>query len=316
MKYQANILVLVLALVFVSCSQKQEHDTERSMYYWRTVFALSAQEREFLQEHNISRLYIRFFDVVLNEAGEPMPNATIAFKDFEGERKENTIPENLEVVPTVFITNDCMTARHEDLAEKLFKRVMQMCDTHNIKNVHEIQIDCDWTTSTRKEFFRFLEDVRSLAKKQGIGLSATIRLHQLSQPVPPVDRGVLMVYNTGDVTQLDCHHPILDIADVKQYLPNLKKYGLKLSAAYPLFTWKVLFRNGKYVGIMHSDDDLPVMRTDSIAIRQPDMQHIMEAKNAIDRLREDVHSEIILYDLSERNITLFNNKDYETIFSR
>ena len=306
-------------LVLASCNQKQGQEAERSMYYWRTVFALSDQEREFLQVHNINRLYIRFFDVVLNEDGEPMPNATIAFKEWReenGERKENTLPENLEVVPTIFITNDCMAARHEGLAEKLYKRVKQMCETHNIKNVNEIQIDCDWTTSTRKEFFHFLEDLRSLAKKQGIGLSATIRLHQLSQPVPPVDRGVVKVYNTGDVTQLDCHHPILDIADVKQYLPNLKKYNLKLSAAYPLFTWKVLFRNRKYVGIMHSDDELPVMRTDSIAVRQPDMQHIMEAKNSIDRLREDAHSEIILYDLSEQNITLFNDKDYEKIYSR
>ena len=53
---------------------------------------------------------------------------------------------------------------------------------------------------------------------------------------------------------------------------------------------------------------------DSIALRQPDMPHIIEAREAIGRLRSDIHHEVILYDISEQNITRFKTNDYETIF--
>jgi len=301
-------LWLMLLVALASCKREAESEPVRGMYYWRTVFDLSTEEQTFLKEHNVERLYVRYFDVVMNEQGEPTPNATIKFSS-------TFLPLREGVVPVVFITNDCMAHPSKDLAEKILARVLQMNETHDIKGVRELQIDCDWTMSTRKNFFAFLDRLRPLAREKGISLSATIRLHQLSQPVPPVDRGVLMVYNTGDVTRLDCHHPILDLADVKSYLRHLKNYDLPLSAAYPLFTWRVLFRRGHYVGIMHSDDDLPVIAGDSIVIRQPDMAHIMEARRAIDQLRHDVHHEVILYDLSKENITRLKPNEYETIFS-
>lgn len=307
--------ILLATLMLFSCSLKQEEKAQRSMYYWRTVFSLSKEEYGFLHDRDVKRLYIRYFDVVLNDNGEPMPNATLKMRE-EGLGIKDVANEGIEIVPTVYIMNDCMAQRHDGIAEKLLRRVMQMNETHSIKGVKEIQIDCDWTMKTRAVFFSFLEELRQKAAMEGISLSATIRLHQLSQPVPPVDRGVLMVYNTGDVTRLDCHHPILDLKDFEKYLPNLKEYDLQLSAAYPLFTWKVLYRRGKFVGIIHSDDELPVLPTDSIAVRQPDMAHIMEAKRAIGKLRPDAHSEIILYDLSKQNITRLNKNDYETIFSR
>ena len=323
---------VLCAMVLSSCSRQTDVQPVRSMYYWRTVFTLSQAERDFMKAHHVERLYVRYFDVVLNEQGEPMPNATIKFEapspnptaspdPSKGRGDANELPvcsplplEGLgEVIPVVFITNDCMARTHEGLAEKVLTRVLQMNETHDVKGVSELQIDSDWTITTRRNFFAFLDELRPLAKAKGIALSATIRLHQLSQPVPPVDRGVLMVYNTGDVTRFDCHHPILDLNDVRQYLRHLKNYDLPLSAAYPLFSWRVLFRNGRYVGIMPGDD-LPGIDGDSIALRQPDMPHIMEAREAIGRLRSDIHHEVILYDISEQNITRFKTNDYETIF--
>ena len=301
---------VLCAMVLSSCSRQTDVQPVRSMYYWRTVFTLSQAERDFMKAHHVERLYVRYFDVVLNEQGEPTPNATIKFPTAPSGSERGTVGE---IVPVVFITNDCMARPHEGLAEKVLTRVLQMNETHDVKGVSELQIDSDWTITTRRNFFAFLDELRPLAKAKGIALSATIRLHQLSQPVPPVDRGVLMVYNTGDVTRFDCHHPILDLNDVRQYLRHLKSYDLPLSAAYPLFSWRVLFRNGRYVGIMHGDD-LPVIDGDSIALRQPDMPHIIEAREAIGRLRSDIHHEVILYDLSEQNITRFKTNDYETIF--
>ena len=301
---------VLVAVVLSSCSRQPEVQPVRSMYYWRTVYSLSQTERDFMKAHHVERLYVRYFDVVLNEQGEPTPNATIKFPTASSGSERGTVGE---VVPVVFIVNDCMARPHEGLAEKILTRVQQMNETHDVKGVNELQIDCDWTVTTRRNFFAFLSELRTLAQAKGIALSATIRLHQLSQPVPPVDRGVLMVYNTGDVTRLDCHHPILDLNDVRQYLHHLKYYDLPLSAAYPLFSWRVLFRNGRYVGIMHGDD-LPVIPGDSIALRQSDLPHIMDARETIGRLRSDIHHEVILYDLSEQNITRFNTNDYEKIF--
>lgn len=277
------------------------------MYYWRTSLSLSTQERAFLRQHNVRRLYVRYFDVVPTDDEGNQPNATITFDD--------SLPKGVEIVPTVYILNDCMRSDDPLLAERILKRVRQMNETNDVGQLRQLQIDCDWTIQTRGRFFNFLGRLRALCRQGGILLSATIRLHQLSQPVPPVDRGVLMVYNTGDVTRLDCQKPILDLDDVKPYIHHLDHYKLPLSAAYPLFAWRVLFRGGRYVGIMHGDDDLPVLRGDSIVIRQPSAADISGAEGVIARHRPDIHSELILYDLSKQNINRFKSTDYEKIFS-
>ena len=188
-----------------------------------------------------------------------MPNATISFKD--------SIPQGVEVIPTVFIVNDCMKHDISDLAEKLLRRIIQMNETHHIGKVHEIQIDCDWTPSTRKTFFHFMETLRTLAKGHDIRLSSTIRLHRLAQQAPPADCGVLMMYNTGDFPKLSCERPILDMRDVRPYLPALKKDSLPLSAAYPLERCGKVCRRGCYVGILDTDAELPRLPGDSIGIR-------------------------------------------------
>lgn len=75
-----------------------------------------------------------------------MPNATIHFA--------SKIPKDIEVVPTIYITNECMTHGISDLPEKILGRILQMNATNGIENVKEIQIDCDWTLRTQEELFR------------------------------------------------------------------------------------------------------------------------------------------------------------------
>jgi hypothetical protein len=276
------------------------------MYYWRTTLRLSSAERGFLTRHHVRRLYVRYFDVVPDGAGGSLPNATLSFDD--------SLPRGVEVVPVVYVLNDCMRSDAPTLADRILKRVRQMNETNGVGDLRELQIDCDWTLQTRPHFFAMMERLHQLCRQSHVQLSATIRLHQLSQPVPPVDRGVLMVYNTGDVTRLDVQKPILDLRDVKPYLHSLPSYRLPLSAAYPLFTWRVLFRAGRYVGIMHGDDDLPVLPGDSIVTRQPSLDDVLTTEDALQRVRPDVNQEVILYDLSEPNITRFAPKDYQRLF--
>lgn len=275
------------------------------MYYWNTAFKIDSVKEKFLENHRIERLYVRYFDVVMTD-GQPMPNATIQF--------DSAVSCKQEIVPTVYIHNECMRARHEGLAEKLLSRLLQMNETHQIGKVNEIQIDCDWTQTTRQNFYAFLEELHAMTEAKDITLSATIRLHQLSQPVPPVDCGVLMVYNTGDATKIDVEKPILDINDVTPYLKHLKSYDLKMVSAYPIYKWDIVFRNGKFVDIVHEEGEVPMLETDTIVSREPTLQDILECKKAVGKSKPDCLNEIILFDLNNYNINRYKTIDYEEIF--
>ena len=211
--------------------------------------------------------------------------------------------------------NECMTRDVSQLDSLLLGRVMQMSETNDIAGVKEIQIDCDWTMRTRKVYYDFLKRLVDRAKEKDVKISTTIRLHQLTQPVPPVERGVLMMYNTGDVRQWEGTNPILDMKDAGPYMRHLKKYDLPLSTAYPVFAWQVLFRGDKYIGIMHSDDDLPVLPGDTVVERRVELPVLLEAKGAVGRERSDANDEVILFDLSSKTIKRINEYHYEKVFS-
>ena len=301
------LYIFILVLVLSSCDNHRKSSTEgNSVYYWKTTFSLDKTKQDFISKNNITRLYIRYFDVVLR-GNASVPNATIKFK--------SSIPDSIQVIPAIYIMNECMQSRDTSLAEKILERILQINATNDIKNVREIQIDCDYTKKTEHNFLAFMQQLYNLCNKHKIGLATTVRLYQLSWQEPKADRGVLMMYNTGDFTQLSCEHPILDMRDVKPYLPALRRYKLPLSTAYPLYRWKIVFRNGRYIGILHTDDELPVLPGDSIAMRQPELSEILEAKEAVSKQQARANDEVILFDLNNSNITRFKYTDYEEILN-
>lgn len=279
-------------MLLTSCGKQryQDESLEQSngVYYWRTDLHLDSTERAFLRQHHISKVYCRYFDVVMSDDGtEPKPNATIAFTD--------TLPAGIELIPTVYITEDCMHKPHKDLAEKLVKRIMQMNETNHIGNVHEIQIDCDYTSKSRATYYQFLEQVRHRLSPTSYHLSTTIRLHQLSMPVPPVDYGVLMVYNTGDPRKWQERNPILDYRDVYPYLNKLAQYQLPLAAAYPVYQW---IRNIQNVRIEHTVD----------------AAEILKVKKALEKERPSLSKAVITYHLETDNINRYKTETYEEIY--
>ena len=244
--------MLFLGLMLSSCGGRQGGDTVRSVYYWNTTFRIDHAKAAFLSSHRVNRIYLRYFDVVdtqtddYSTASMPMPNATVNF-ELNGASVERCREMRVEIVPVVFIVNACFRSAQPHLAEQVFRRIRQMSATNGVIPLHEIQIDCDWTPSTQSAYFSFLNNLRRLAHGQHILLSTTIRLHQLSLPVPPIDRGALMVYNTGDITDLNCRKPILDLRDVEPYLRYLPHYKLPLATAYPVFRMKLLARRGIFM---------------------------------------------------------------------
>ena len=302
--YQRLCIYIVLLFV-AACGSKNEGERVHSAYYWTTTFKMSEQKSDFIRKNNIRRLYVRFFDVVMSD-DVAKPNATIEFVD--------SVPADLQIVPTVFVMNDCMALRQDSLPERIVSRLLKMCNTHDIKNVNEIQVDCDWTARTQDNYFRLLERMRELLNDHGKTLSVTIRLHQLSMLTPPADRGVLMVYNTGDVTDVNCRNPILDLKDVSPYLNAMQDYQLPLSAAYPIFSWDVLFRGNRFVGIQHYDGEWPTMAGDKIVNHRLTADEVVNVKRAVDKQRPDFNSEIILYDLSDKNLDDFSDTDIARIY--
>lgn len=306
-RMQKRILFIYLIIVvFCSCS-KQQGEKTNAVYYWSTTFKSDSIQQSFLRQHHIKKIYLRFFDVVVDEQGNVMPNATVRFA--------TPVPKDVEIVPVVYIVNDCLYRSIDKLDSLILQRVTQMCETNDITPFRELQIDCDWTARSRTHYFQVLSRLNERAKKQGVALSATIRLHQLGEAPPPVEKGILMLYNTGDVTRLDCEHPILDMKDAAPYLRKLSKYRLPLATAYPVYAWRVLFRKGKFVGILHSDDELPIIDGDSIVVRQPPLEMVLKAKQAVDKEQRSANDEIILFDISNENIQRINKYHYEKIFN-
>ena len=275
---------LLLVLMVTSCQQRERLAEGNAVYYWRTDFRLDSTERAFLSLYNINKVYCRYFDVVMSEEQGPVPNATITFSD--------SLPIGVEMIPTIYITEDCMHQAPKGLAEKLVKRIQQMNETNDIKGVQEIQIDCDYTAKSRKVYYQFLKEVKSAWKQR---LSTTIRLHQLSMEEPPVDYGALMLYNTGDPRKWTERNPILDARDVYPYVKRLDDYPLPLAAAYPVFSWLRVIQG---VNIEHTVE----------------ADEIIKVKQMVEKERKDLSRAIITYHLDKENINRYKPETYEEIF--
>ena len=284
------LTALVLTATMFACSPSKESVLPvegNAVYYWCTDFRLDSTERGFLDRHHVKRIYCRYFDVVNDRRQGPIPNATLTFS--------NEFPKDIEVVPTVFIMEDCMHHPSDSLARQIVSRIMQMNETNDITNVREIQIDCDYTLRSREAYYRFLEQVRKELANGHYQLSITIRLHQLAMPAPPADYGILMLYNTGDPQKFEERNPILDLRDVMPYVRYLKDYPLPMGAAYPVFTWQ---RTIHGVHIEHTAE----------------LKDIMTVKEKVENERDDLRQLILTYHLSTKNINRYKTDDYEKIY--
>jgi hypothetical protein len=332
-------LLTFLVLLAVSCAEKQE-PKENSVYFWKTVYKNDSTENAFLAEHKIKKIYMRYFDVIVDpKTQKPKPNATITFKDIPS--------KDIEIIPTVFITENCIQKNLDTLYKILADRILQINKTHKIPQAKEIQIDCDFTAKSMKKYYNFLSLLKNYLKEKAIKLSVTIRLHQLSMEVPPCDYGVLMLYNTGNYRDKKCANPILGFKEVKPYLKHLKKYGLKMRAALPNFKWQILFGKNGFKNIVYnqnlkdstlfqkiSDDVFMVIRSkdipvyistetfnvmmsisDTIYEKKADFKEIEKVMTEISEIRKDIVKNTIIYDLNSNNINNLTIKEYEKIFN-
>lgn len=312
-----NCILILVAILLGGCGNhqippQQQYDTidstvikrivphreYNSIYHWKTTFDPTESEWAFLRKHEVKRLYLRFFDVALDNhwlEGQlsVVPIATTTFPQVP--------PSNMEVVPTIYITLEAIRSingKEADYADRIVTRILAMVTRHNIENINEVQFDCDWTKTTRNSYFELCRIAKDSLHKKGIELSSTIRLHQLRGDCPPVDRGVLMLYNTGALKSAQTKNSILNYSHVAPYMKNAN-YRMHLDFAYPTFAWGIWFRNNKFKAILRttdfSDRDYYQQRTDGTYKVLKD--HFLEShellRGDIIRLENSHYDEII-----------------------
>ena len=263
--YRWMIVMVIISLICgAGCHRPDRMPPARAFYYWKSEMKLDESEKGVLNKLLVRKIFVKFFDVSWNKASQSaIPLAKIAV---DSSLPPYFVRSNIEIIPTVFITNECFVKLNSggvtNLAARVNKLVSALIMSNNLteNNIHELQIDCDWTASTRDLYFLFLKEIKSLIRSNNFALSATIRLYQCKYlkktGVPPVDRGLLMCYNMGNLRDPSHHkNSILDLDDLKAYTERLDEYPLELDVAFPLFAWKVLFRENKYVGLIQNLPD-------------------------------------------------------------
>jgi hypothetical protein len=264
---------LGILLCLSSCMKKQKAVT-KAYYFWRK-YEMTWEERKFLKERQIKKLYTRVLDVDWSAVQGAIPVATNFIEpNIHDLRYYDSV--SVDAVPVVFITNKTFLNIDSLDIPQLALRVIRRClpaydksderyeENHRYDmqdgpaKPHEIQIDCDWTQKTAEKYFAFLRELKSLLPSDSITLSATVRLHQYRYPgktgVPPVHRGMLMVYNLTDPKRYGNENSIFEEKNAAPYFETNSPYPLPLDIALPAWSWCLIFRNQKFYQIENNLD--------------------------------------------------------------
>lgn len=251
--------IVLFLLCSVSCVSAS-HDHNISFYHWKSNYQMDNDVRNYMRGLNCQKIYLHLFDVV--KEGEISRPINI-FQVTDSLKNDSSI----HFVPVIFITNEVFsntdTAKINGLTHRLKYFTDNMIRHSNInKNtIDEIQFDCDWTPSTKENYFTFLKYVKN--RYPDVKISSTIRLHQIKDMketgIPPVDKGYLMCYATSNANDGLDSNSILNIDLLKNYTENLNDYPIDLDYALPLFSWGIVSNKKSQIklinGLTHNDLD-------------------------------------------------------------
>ena len=241
---------LLLSLCLLFACNRSHHNVTKGFYYWKTIYKTSQYERSTLQQLGVHKMYVRFFDVDEDAAtGHTLPIAPVRI-----EAKDS----GFAYIPVIFITQRALITLNDSavpqLANSICGLTQSLCGQAGL-TPQEVQIDCDWTKSTKEKYFHLLRLIKQDAFINGKTLSCTIRLNQvkykLNTGIPPVDKGLLMCYGMGTLKKFGPYNSILDADAAKDYLKHIDDYPLPMDMALPIFEWCVLFREQQFRGILH-----------------------------------------------------------------
>jgi len=254
-------LLFILQIAWLLAACKPSNNAPRTAFYhWKTSVELDSLELGVLKQLESDRLYVKYFDLDWDKQREQaVPLASVQWGD--------SLPENIEIVPVIFITTRVLNALGDaelrSVVEKMEKHIQQLHPPG--RQMTQIQIDCDWTPSTKERFFTLIRFLRK-AFPTSVKWSATIRLHQIRDfretSVPPVDRGMLMFYNMGSLRSWDEPNAILNLETARNYMTAaIEDYPLALDVALPLYRWGAVFRKGTLTYLINGLDEEAVADT-------------------------------------------------------
>lgn len=255
-----NLLGFCLFLV-IGCNEPQHHNIQ--FYHWKTNVSIGEVEKAYFNQLSCTKLYIRFFDID-KKNGQIGPVAKL--------RPFDPVVLNATYIPVIFITNRTFSGITEEQLTKLVDNILalttEISAANHLPDALEIQIDCDWTESTKQAYFYFLERLKQSSDKR---ISCTLRLHQIKfrekTGIPPVDKGYLMCYATSEPTGDSDQNSILDMKLLKDYTSSVHTYPLDFDIALPIYSW-VIVKN--HLGKIKLINDVSVTDLDTAVFRSID----------------------------------------------
>lgn len=248
-----RVFLFCVIILHCACEKKVPTSHTVSFYYWQSKLHFSPTEAQILNDLNVKKLYIKFFDIKWDEVSHQIqPVAQIQADSAWG-------AERRELIPCVFIENRVFlhvdTAEIHSFAQIVAQKLHVQFALFVSSPIQQIQIDCDWNTTTRAAYFEFLRHLKAATGKE---ISCTIRLHQVKYlhktGVPPVTKGVLMCYNLGSIQDVKENNSIFNLNLLKNYTQNITAYPLQLDIALPMYEWAVVFRNQRFAYVWTASD--------------------------------------------------------------
>ncbi len=315
-----RLLTILLLLTFTECqpTEQEEKHLSSAIYHWKSSYNPSKNSLEKLDQLHICKQYIRFFDIDLDETtGKAIPKSVIRFK----------VKPAGEVVPVVYITNRTMSKLTDsELPELAGNTTLKIKDLakQNKLTINTLQIDCDWSKSTREAYFNFLKHLRK--EFPDTQISATLRLHQIKfmeqTGVPPVDKATLMLYNVGDWTNPNTHNSLFDPEIIDQYVYRIPEYPLPIDLALPIFQQTLVYRNHKLFTFLKNKSpedlskNLKLKKTEDrqifICAENGTLQHLDFRKGDIFRFEEVNFNELL--QVKKAVVSRIKNKHPEILF--
>ncbi|WP_298116773.1 hypothetical protein [Flavobacterium sp.] len=282
------ILFSLVLLSFLSCKKDKKIDVIKSFCYWKTDSYFGQEEDSLAKQMKLKHMYVRFFDVDWNPyAEEAQPVATVyniritdglnitpgifitndvllnsskPQLDVLSERMAIRIKKIIDKYQTEKATALAYKIADADYERQKGNAFQSRLSTDSIiiaekpkfeKDIQELLFDCDWTESSKDNYFYLLEKLKS--KFPNYKIASTIRLWQYKYyekaGIPPVDKGLLMCYNMTNPTEYNTKNSIGTSDELADYITH-DTYPLELDIALPLFSWSVLFRGGEFKGVI------------------------------------------------------------------
>ncbi|WP_427872656.1 hypothetical protein [Flavobacterium sp. MMS24-S5] len=335
-----KILFFVSILtLFFSCSNKIEN-VEKSFYYWKSNnWSLNSKESKVLKDLEVRKLYIKFFEIDHNEAYGDFPVSKTSLRFYQ--------KEDFLIVPTVYIKNEVFKNTNRQRIDTLANNVAFLINKYTNERFEgaiatkEFQMDCDWTLTTKDNYFYFLKKLKAVSKKE---ISCTLRLYPYKYPkkmgIPPVDKATLMCYNLINPLGNHSKNSILDIEELKLYLNKKRKYPLHLDIALPTYSWMQVYKNDHFYKVIYEGqkevlkslkeikplwyevtkdtvvDNFYLRIGDKIKYENLTSKKINEAIEVIKKNVDfDANTTVTLFHLDEEQLSNYSNEELSSFYS-